>query len=343
MIALSQMIRRRFPVFSLATACFVLASCSEEKIRTYRVTVVDSGETPASSAPVAASGSIHWQVPEHWKEEAPGQFQKARYRLRPDCEVSISALPGDAGGADANVNRWRQQIGLHSVTQPEGERIDLKTLTTHATLHELRGASKGILAAILSHGGQTWFFKLSAPVAELASCKGEFLIFLTGIHGEPATPSPAPESPSVPEKPRISLDVPDGWEKSAGSSMRVASFRIPGSDGMDGDVSVIPLTGDGGSTLDNVNRWRDQLKLPALKADGDPGTGTTIETASGTVTVIHMVSEEAIYEGHRPGAISAAILRTNGVAWFFKLTGEAALVRQNQEKFESFVRSAILP
>jgi hypothetical protein len=337
------MIHRRFPVLSLATLCLVLASCSEEKIRTYRVTVVDSDETPVASTPATAPGAIHWQVPEHWQEEAPGQFQKARYRLRPECEVSISALPGDAGGATANVNRWREQVGLAAVENPEGERVDLKALAAHATLHELHGASKGVLAAILQHGDQTWFFKLNAPVAELASCKGEFVAFLTGIHGDPATPPPAPELPPAPEKPRISLDVPDGWEKSAGSSMRVASFRIPGSGGVDGDVSIIPLTGDGGNTLDNVNRWREQLKLPALKADGGPGSWTTVETPSGPVTIIHLVSEDAIYEGNRPGAISAAILRTRDVAWFFKLTGEAGLVRQNQEKFETFVRSAILP
>jgi len=342
-IASSLMIRHRFPVLCLATACLALASCSEEKLRTYKVTVVDPGESPVASAPAAspASGSLHWKVPDHWKEEQPGQFQKARYRLRAECEISISALPGDAGGATANVNRWREQVGLSAVENPEGERIDLKELATHATLHELRGESKGVLAAILRHGDQTWFFKLNAPVTELASCKDEFVAFLAGLHGAPAAPLPAVEPSPAPEKPRISLEIPDGWEKSAGSSMRVASFKIPGSGVPDGDVSVIPLSGDGGTTLDNVNRWRDQLNLPALK-NGEPGTGTTVETASGPATIVHMVSEGAIHEG-KSGAISAAILRTRDAAWFFKLTGEAGLVRQNQEKFESLVRSAILP
>jgi hypothetical protein len=337
------MIHRRLPILSLATLCFLLASCSEEKIRTYRVTVADPDETPVASTPAAAPGSIHWQVPDHWKEEEPGQFQKARYRIRPECEVSISSLPGDAGGATANVNRWREQVGLAAVENPEGEPIELKALATHATLHELRGASKGVLAAILRHGNQTWFFKLNAPAAEIASSKGEFIAFLTGLHGAPVAPPPPPELPPAPEKPRISLDVPDGWEKSAGSSMRVASFRIPGAAVADGDVSVIPLTGDGGSTLDNVNRWREQLKLPALKAEGEPGAWTTMQAPSGPVTIIHMESEATIYEGNRTGAISAAILRTHDVAWFFKLTGDAGLVRQNREKFETFVRSAILP
>ncbi|MCW1925186.1 hypothetical protein OKA05_21680 [Luteolibacter arcticus] len=337
------MIHHRLPVLSLATLCLVLASCSEEKIRTYRVAVVDFDEKPAPSAPAESPKSIRWQVPENWGAQEPGQFQQARYRLRPECEVSISALPGDAGGADANVNRWREQIGLPAVTKPEGERIEIKTLAAHATLYELRGASKGILAAILSHGDQTWFFKLNSPVAELDSCRGEFLTFLTGIQGGPATPPPPPKLPPTPEKPRINLDVPDGWVKSEGSSMRVASFSIPGSGGVDGDVSVIPLMGDGGNTLDNVNRWRQQLKLPELKADDDPATWPTLETPSGPAIITHMVSEEAISEGNRPGATSAAILRAGGVTWFFKLTGDAELVRQNKEKFEAFVRSAILP
>ena len=337
------MVRRRLLVLSLAVAGFVLPSCSEEKIRTYRVAVVDSDETPPPSTPAEASGPLRWQVPENWQEQEPAQFQQARYRLRPECEVSVSALPGDAGGTDANVNRWRQQIGLPAVENPQGEPVDLKTLATQATLYQLRGASKGILAAILSHGGQTWFFKLSSPAAQLDSCKAEFLTFLTGIHGETTTPSPAPTPPPTPEKPRISLDVPAGWEKSAGSSMRAASFKIPGSDGVDGDVSVVPLMGDGGSDLDNVNRWREQLKLTPVIAGKEPPTWRTIETSSGPATIIHLVSDEAIYEGNRPGAICGAILRTSKVTWFFKLTGDAALVLQNKEKFETFVRSAILP
>jgi hypothetical protein len=337
------MIRRRLPALSVAALCFVLASCSEDKIRTYRVTVVDSDETTSPAAPPAASGSIRWQAPADWKEEAPGQFQQARYRLRPDCEVTVSALPGDAGGDAANVNRWRGQIGLPEVPDPQGERIELKALAARASLHELRGESKGILAAILSHGGKTWFFKLTAPIAELASCKDEFVAFLTNIQGEAAAPPPPPQTPPPPGKPGIGLDVPDGWEKSAGSSMRVASFKIPGTGGVDGDVSVIPLGGDGGSTLDNVNRWREQLKLPALAADEAPATWTTVETPSGPMIITHITGTEAIHEGNRAGAISAAILRAKDATWFFKLTGEAGLVRQNQEKFDAFVRSAILP
>lgn len=338
--------RRRLLVLSLAVAGCMLPSCSEEKIRTYKLAVVNSEEkTPPPPAPASSSGPISWQVPANWQEQAPGQFQQARYRLRHECEVSISALPGDAGGATANVNRWRQQIGLPPVENPEGERLGLKALPSQATLYELRGASKGILAAILHHDGQTWFFKLSSPVAELASCKAEFITFLNEIHADqaPAQATPPPEPPPAPGKPRISLDVPDGWQKSAGSSMRAASFRIPGSGGPDADVSVIPLMGDGGSDVDNVNRWRAQLKMTPVIAGKEPPTWKTIETPSGPATIIHLVSDEAIYEGNRPGAISAAILRANGVTWFFKLTGDAALVLQNQEKFEAFVRSAILP
>ena len=341
------MVRRRLLVLSLAVAGFVLPSCSEEKIRTYRVAVVDSGETPPPSTPAEASGPLRWQIPENWQEQEPGQFQQARYRLRPDCEVSISALPGDAGGTDANVNRWRQQIGLPAVENPQGEFLDLKALAAQATLYQLRGASKGILAAILSHGGQTWFFKLSSPAAQLDSSKSEFLTFLMGIQAgqadPPAVPSPAAEPPSAPAKPRISLDVPAGWEKSAGSSMRAASFRIPGADGLDGDVSVVPLMGDGGSDLDNVNRWREQLKMTPVIAGKEPPKWRTIDTPSGPATIVHLVSDEALYEGNRPGAICGAILRTSKVTWFFKLTGDAALVLQNKEKFEACVRSAVLP
>ena len=125
--------------------------------------------------------------------------------------------------------------------------------------------------------------------------------------------------------------------------MRVASFSIPGDGVTDGDVSVIPLAGKAGSTLENVNRWRAQLKLPALPSEEDAALGTKAVGVAGEMLVTHMVSTENVFDSDHKGAISTAILKAGETTWFFKLAGEAGLLTANREKFEAFVLSAKLP
>ncbi len=58
----------------------------------------------------------------------------------------------------------------------------------------------------------------------------------------------------------ISWEIPEMWVTSSGSSMRLASFEVPYTEGT-GDLSVIQLAGTGGGLKPNINRWRRQLNL----------------------------------------------------------------------------------
>ena len=55
-------------------------------------------------------------------------------------------------------------------------------------------------------------------------------------------------------------DLPNGWMISSGSSMRLASYSVPHSNGV-GDLSIMVLAGDGGGVQANINRWRGQINL----------------------------------------------------------------------------------
>jgi hypothetical protein len=337
-----------------------LHGCNDEEIRTYRV----AGDEPPAAAiadPAArnhaepalagGSGALRWEVPGGWQVGTPGEFQTALYVLPGGAKVAVSSLPGDAGGEAANVNRWRRQIGLPAVEDVGGESLAAEGAGISAKWFELKGETDSILAAILSLPDATWFFKLTAPTAGMDANRQAFMTLLGSIHMESATSAPvaapvAPPAASAPAadgKPQIALEIPTGWVKSQGSGMRVASFSIPGEGVPDGDVSVIPLAGESGSTLANVNRWRAQLRLPALASEEDPALGTTASGAAGEVLITHMVSEEAILDGGRKGAISSAILKSGSHTWFFKLTGEAELVARHRAAFEALVLSAKFP
>ena len=119
---------RYFPIPLIFVCAFTSLSCSKEKIRTYRV--ADEDSTPAATstaapAPAAptGTGSLRWDVPKEWKAGTPGQFQTALYLLDGDAKVSVSNLPGDAGGEAANVNRWRRRLANAGAVRTRQPRI----------------------------------------------------------------------------------------------------------------------------------------------------------------------------------------------------------------------------
>jgi hypothetical protein len=119
--------------------------------------------------------------------------------------------------------------------------------------------------------------------------------------------------------------------------MRAASFRVPGKDGKQADVSVIPLPGLAGSDLDNVNRWRGQVGLPGVSE-------AELATLAQPVEIAGQAAKLYEQAGTSPGAgeksrILAAITRRDGAAWFFKMTGEDSLVAEQKPAFIEFLKS----
>ena len=119
-------------------------------------------------------------------------------------------------------------------------------------------ATDRMLAAIVPHDGQAWFFKLSGPEAAVSKVAEDFESFVKTV--------------SFPEKSGGKPDwkLPEGWEqKSGGADLRFATITIP-ADGKPMDLTVsMPLpwkAGDKKELLDNVNRWRGQMQLPPVGA-----------------------------------------------------------------------------
>jgi hypothetical protein len=334
----------------------ILASCKDDEIRTYRIATDPTPDSTASpvidqapKSPDQTSLSVVWQVPGDWKEEQAGQFLTAAYALPDGGRVTVSKLAGDGGGLAANINRWRGQLGLKPVADNEvagkplkvadsDEVMQLFNLTTVNSADD----TDGILAAVLPLKSETWYFKFSGPVGVLRKTEGVFAGFLNSVRiagSQQSAPTPAP-SPSGTKG--VKVTPPEGWTPSEGSSMRAASFSIAGPDGSTVDVSVVPIPGDSGSILDNVNRWRSQLKLAPLASADDPAVGKKEDTPAGEIFVSHMVSTEPILN-EKNAAIASAILKRPSMTWFFKLMGDASLVEANLGKFGTFVRSATFP
>ena len=195
-----------------------------------------------------------------------------------------------------------------------------------------------------SHKLQVW--ALLAALAFLAGCgQGDIRVYrvakeapqpeLTAQADAGAVPPGHPDVPSA--APGLTWKLPPSWEEVAPGEMRVASFRIKGQSGQQADVSIVPLPGMAGGEINNVNRWRGQVGQPPV---------TEAELAQLAQPVQIAGQPARLYEqaGKAPNSdeesrILAVIQRRDGTAWFFKMTGNDTLVKDQKPAFIDFLKS----
>ena len=147
-------------------------------------------------------------------------------------------------------------------------------------------------------------------------------------------PAPADVGGTAPGG-RLTWTLPQGWQEQAPSEFRVASFNIKGTDGT-ADMSIVPLSGSAGGDLANVNRWRGQVGLAPISADGFSKTAQPVQVGSATGDLYELAGENAAGEDAR---VLAVIQHRGDTTWFFKMTGNSALVAREKPAFIEFLKS----
>ena len=136
-----------------------------------------------------------FKTPKGWKAVDPGVITSARFEIGEKdriASVTVTGLSGEGGGLTANVNRWREQIGLKSLAEKDVlkslQEIKVDGISGHAV--DLTGPDRDgkvtqrILAAVVKRGDQTWFFKLSGPAGLVGEQKAAFEEFLKSVRFE---------------------------------------------------------------------------------------------------------------------------------------------------------------
>ncbi|MGH8018682.1 MAG: hypothetical protein ACREIA_10375 [Opitutaceae bacterium] len=230
-----------------------------------------------------------------------------------------------------------------------------------------------IIGAIVPLEGTSWFFKMMGPDDVVAGQRETFEKFIAGIRAvTPAAATPPSTAPlsdphaGVPGAPPLSnaqppadpntmdpsavtpppeqdgfhFDTPAGWQAQETTQFRLASFSVPGGDGVaPADVSVSAFPGMEGQDLANVNRWRGQAGLEPVDAGGLEAITTRIEGGHHAFQMYDFESPDGILEGGRKMRLLAAMLKQDDTIWFFKMTGESGHVASQREAFVQFLRS----
>lgn len=335
--------------------------CGREEIRVYRA----PKEQPPSTAvrPMGASTApterLAWTLPPGWDEQAASGLRYGSFRVTGSgqamADVSVVLLQGDAGGELANVNRWREQIGLPPVSGAELARqstriaaANQKVLLVDLAGEKPIGENKQrlrILAAILPRGSATWFFKMTGETKLVAAQKPKFIGFVQSVRfttkGGAGALAETPPSTAAGGRPQ--WKAPPGWKEQPATAMRKGSFRITGDSNTEADVSITSLAGAAGGVAANVNRWRGQAGLPSLSETEVHATLQELAVDKRKVVVADLLAPQpAMGRSHRVRIIGA-VMEHGNETWFVKMMGDDPLVAAQKTAFLDFLKTFQFP
>ncbi len=382
----------RLPVL-MPLLFLLVAGCHRDEVKTYRVAKdqnqpqpqsapamsTDSPNptlppghpdiSPASAAPgFAASGSaqpqLTWKTPEGWTEVPPGEMRVASFKIQgqngKQAGVSVIPLPGLAGSDEANVNRWRGQVGLLPVSPDELKKSveNVEAGGQPAQLYDIVGQNPGsgaperILGVIQRRDDMAWFFKMTGDADLAEQQKPAFVAFLKSVKfttvraqaelppshppiGDMGMGAPATAAGPISSEGKPNWQVPAGWQEVPGGQFLVAKFTLTGDGGATAAVNVSSSTGDGGGLAANVNRWRGQLGLPPITEI----LTTAIDVTGGKAQLVDLSGTDA--RTGQPTRLVGVMVPQSGQTWFYKLMGDAKVVESQKDAFAKFVQGVM--
>jgi hypothetical protein len=119
--------------------------------------------------------------------------------------------------------------------------------------------------------------------------------------------------------------------------MSVATFSIEGGAGKEAQVTITPLPMLAGRDAVVVNMWRKQVGLEPL-AEGESAQhlkDVVVGSESGKLFEV----EGRAGAGEAPSRIITAMVHRSDASWFYKLSGDAALVESQKPAFIEFLKS----
>ena len=176
----------------LGAAVLVVAACSRQPhVREYDEVVIKPSSVVAafdgSGAGGADTGPLAWQTPPAWQELPGDGIRLAAFLFEQGgrrAETTVVMLGGAAGGLEANVVRWLDQLGLQlgdeelarflAAGEPVATRDGLR-LTVFDFTRLTTAGGDSMLAAVGPVLDQTLFVKMSGDGDLVAAGRGDFL------------------------------------------------------------------------------------------------------------------------------------------------------------------------
>jgi len=204
---------RQLGALSVTLVLLLAAGCRRDEVTHYRVpkeapsaapglvpTSMSSSPAPPGMAgdvppppPPSGDARLTWTLPRGWAQSLQGGMRYATIKAPAEgrLDVSVVVLPGPAGGELANVNRWRNQIGLPPLDEA-AMAAARKTIAAKAgpiSLYDFTSDGQKrsrVVAGLAEVGGSTWFVKMTGDEKPVATARAEFIHLLESLRRDDA-------------------------------------------------------------------------------------------------------------------------------------------------------------
>lgn len=150
-----------------------------------------SGPVETEDGSFSAAG-FRFFLPEGWSDAGPRSMRDLNFKVGEETQCWLSVLGGDGGGLLPNLNRWRGQMGMESITEADidslprvnflGEAAILLTASGEFVSREGEAASGRTLIGIaLMRPNDSLFLKMLGPTDEVESHRDAMLTFAETI------------------------------------------------------------------------------------------------------------------------------------------------------------------
>ena len=155
--------------------------------------------TPKARTPAAAHGDqaadgLAWDAPAGWVQKPPRMMRVVTFSPKDAAgtECYVTVLSGDAGGTEANINRWMLQMGQKELSPAEIAALpSLDVLGKKATMVTIGGKFVGMgeanvegammYALVCERPNDVVFVKMTGPAKEMKGEKEAFEAFCKSL------------------------------------------------------------------------------------------------------------------------------------------------------------------
>jgi hypothetical protein len=323
----------------------------------------------ANAAPEAAAPDretvVAYDAPKSWTlDPNPRPMREMTFSVGEKdkmSEVIVMRFPAITFTNDVlgNINRWRGQVGLEPVKAASDQKsAKIKIGAEDGTAFDLPGKSSARqVVTMLPRGEEIWYFKFVGHTDTINAEWENFEKFLGSVKfGKAQPPAGDPHAglnmgsgDKLPAgHPTVGGNNPGGAAPAAGAAieckapaswkldpqprpMREATYNIgEGDKGATVIVSRLPATSFINDVAGNINRWRNQVGMDAIKDKS--------EQKSEKVTIGGQ--EGTIYDltGTRARQIVALVMRGDDI-WYFKVIGNTETIEKEKAGFQQFLGS----
>jgi hypothetical protein len=130
------------------------------------------------------AGPLRWKAPEGWVEGAPRQMRVVTFQpaSEPRVECYVTVLGGAAGGVEANVNRWREQLRLAPLPADAIAALPtLQVLGRASPFVEIDGGKAAMLGLVCELDEQCVFVKMTGPADAVRAERERFAALCTSL------------------------------------------------------------------------------------------------------------------------------------------------------------------